>query len=313
MHMRSPSALRHWQSPVTGLLLLLPVLCAAAPPIWTLERAESTIRIAGSVHYLRESDYPLPEVLERAYRQADVLVVEYDTHEEGMPIRATALSSRVPRPGRLRTPGPLRRSMSTPEFTELRRLAEERGFDVFRLDRIKPWFAGMYVVEKKLAEAGFDPDLGVDNHLIDRAYDEDKPVMGLETAAEQREMFQSIPKEEQVDFLFQSLRSAPRIPSSMEKVVARWRAGDIAWLEDALLRDLKANPTEYERFSTRRNLRWADQLEALVDTGRNYLVVVGVMHLLGEQSLISLLEERGYQPTRWPKAVAAGGEAGGDR
>ena len=181
--------------------LLAAHVANASPPVWEMTLDQGKVRIAGSIHYLRDQDYPLPEILRRAYEDAETLVVEYDTRAQGQPVDPAVLVRRVPRPGRVDPPGPLRRHLSTPEFTSLRRLARDRGFDVDKLDNLKPWFAGMYVMDKALGEVGFSSDLGLDNRLLDMAHDDGKRVVSLESEADQRRLFGGISMAEQVDFL----------------------------------------------------------------------------------------------------------------
>jgi uncharacterized protein YbaP (TraB family) len=48
-----------------------------------------------------------------------------------------------------------------------------------------------------------------------------------------------------------------------------------------------------------RNLSWADQLTALSKTADgHHLVVVGTLHLVGEDSLVALMAKRGFAITR---------------
>lgn len=283
-----------------ALALALPAAAPAASPIWAVEGVEGTVRIAGTLHYLREEDHPLPGPLLRAFEQADALVVEYDMRPRGMPVRVRSLTRQVPRAGRIQPLGPLRRSLSTPEFTELRRLARKRDFDIDFLDSLEPWFAGMYVVERQLSLGGFEPEFGVDNYLINRAHEQGKPVISLDTAQEQRALFLETPREDQIEFLVSALEDAPRMPQAMASLAEKWRDGDLGWLERSLLWTMKGRPTEYERFALERNRRWAERLDARLGDGRNYLVLVGTVHLLGEDSLIDLLSRRGYRLARWP-------------
>lgn len=291
-------------------LLLLATGVAADPPLWEMTLDRSTVRIAGSIHYLREGDYPLPEVLRAAYERAGTLVVEYDTRQQGQPVNPMVLTRRVPRAGRLDPPGPLRRFLSIREFTALRRLARERGYDVDRLDDMKPWFAGMYVMERELGESGFRSDLGLDNRLLELAHEDDKRVISLESEADQRRLFGGISIEEQVDFLAEALEDAPRMAPAMARVVDTWKRGDLKALEETLLRNLKRRPGEYRRFSVDRNRNWVEKLAALPDDRGDYLVVVGVVHLLGDASLIVMLRERGFHLRRVEGAGDLAGASG---
>lgn len=40
---------------------------ASSLPLWELEGTRGRVQLLGSIHFLRASDYPLPEAMERAY------------------------------------------------------------------------------------------------------------------------------------------------------------------------------------------------------------------------------------------------------
>ncbi len=292
-----------------ALLALSALPAAASPPLWELTMDRSVVRIAGSLHYLREDDYPLPAILRRAYAEADRVVVEHDTSGGKSSVDPRVLTRQVPRAGRLKPAGELRRNLSTAEFTALRRLATERGFDVERLDDLRPWFAGIYVIDRKLEEAGFRSGLGLDNKVVEWAREDGKPIISLESRSEQRRLFNGVSVSEQVEFLMQSLRDAPRMGDAMANVVSNWRDGDLERLEASLLDNLKRRPDEYRHFAVDRNRRWLDRLTELPDDGSNYLVIVGTLHLLGDESLVALLREHGFEVRRIEKPDELGSGA----
>lgn len=300
---RTRAALRRTAAVVLALWALP---AAASPPLWELNLDGNLVRIAGSLHYLREDDYPLPGMVRCAYAEADTLVLEYDAARQGRPVDPAVLTRRVPRAGRMQPAGELRRFLSTPEFTALRRLARERDYDVERLDDLRPWFAGLYVIDRELGEAGFRSDLGLDEKLLEWARDDGKPVVSLESRSDRRRLFESIPMEDQVDFLIQSLRDAPRMGPAMTRVVDSWREGDLEQLERRLLTNLRRRPEEYQRFAVERNRQWLDRLLDLPGDGGDYLVAVGVMHVLGDDSLIAMLRDRGFDVRRMERADESG-------
>ena len=40
----------------------------AASPVWLVESGQNRLFLAGTIHVLRASDYPLPEAFETAYK-----------------------------------------------------------------------------------------------------------------------------------------------------------------------------------------------------------------------------------------------------
>jgi len=77
-----------------------------------------------------------------------------------------------------------------------------------------------------------------------------------------------------------------------------WRLGDIDYLEQTLLDDVSGYPELYETIVAGRNRLWVDTIEALLEQEEDYLVVVGALHLVGEDGVPQLLEQRGIKITQ---------------
>jgi len=77
-------------------------------------------------------------------------------------------------------------------------------------------------------------------------------------------------------------------------LIAAWRMGDIAYLEENLLADIANYPELYESIVADRNRNWANTIDKLLGDDEDYLVIVGALHLIGEDGVPQLLESRGY-------------------
>jgi len=58
---------------------------------------------------------------------------------------------------------------------------------------------------------------------------------------------------------------------------------------------MKEAPTVWWRLLDRRNAKWAPRIEAAIKSGKPTLVVAGALHFSGPQSVIALLQKRGYK------------------
>ena len=54
-------------------------------------------------------------------------------------------------------------------------------------------------------------------------------------------------------------------------------------------------PDAYDLLMASRNLDWMPEIEAMFEDADTELVLVGVAHLIGEDGLIQMLENRGYR------------------
>ena len=70
---------------VTLSFFLLTVAAQAGSPVWKISRGNSHFYLGGTIHILGESDYPLPDAFEAAYKKSDTLVFETDIQKSRDP------------------------------------------------------------------------------------------------------------------------------------------------------------------------------------------------------------------------------------
>ena len=57
-------------------------------------------------------------------------------------------------------------------------------------------------------------------------------------------------------------------------------------------------PDLYRRLTIERNRAWVQQIDRMLESRDDYLVVVGAMHLVGPESVVDLLRRRGHRVTQ---------------
>jgi uncharacterized protein YbaP (TraB family) len=102
----------------------------------------------------------------------------------------------------------------------------------------------------------------------------------------------------QRDLLMQTLAESAAIRDIMDDLISAWRSGDIDYLEETLLDDVSGYPELYETIVASRNRLWVDTIDDLLERDEDYLVVVGALHLVGEDGVPRLLEQRGVRITQ---------------
>jgi uncharacterized protein YbaP (TraB family) len=274
---------------LSGISLLAASACADGLPLWLIEDADNRIWLLGSIHLLREQDYPLPEPMRSAYEEAETLVMELDMDELDPARAATAMFTRAATPeGRT-----LASLMGPEKFARARTTAAEAGIDLDRFRRTEPWYAALTVTQMQLARHGYDPRHGLDAHMAALARRDGKPVDGLETFEEQLAFFDELPVSLQSDMLLEALSELQHLDAGMRETVDAWLSGDSDYLADVLLEELRAYPELYDTLVVGRNRRWAPRLARLLEDESDYLVIVGALHLVGPDSVLELLAAEG--------------------
>jgi uncharacterized protein YbaP (TraB family) len=144
-----------------------------------------------------------------------------------------------------------------------------------------------------MTQLGYRSDQGLEQYLLERAQRDRKPIYGLETVTDQVRVFDGLTPAEQEALLEQTLFELDSAGREMDELLTAWRDGSLATLTDKLSASFEEFPGLYETLVIDRNRNWLPELERLAAQTGRHLVVVGALHLVGENSVVDLLRERG--------------------
>jgi uncharacterized protein len=277
----------------SALLLAAPALARDQHVLWTVAGRHNTVYLLGSIHLLRATDGGLPAVANDAYVDAEQLIMEIDM--DAADAEPAALLGTMQQAAML-PPGQTLRSVLGADYARIASQTEESGLPLEPFDSFAPWFVALTVMSLELAKRGFDPSLGVEQTLAARATSDRKPITGLETAQQQFAVLSGLPLTEQKRFLMMTLDETGRMDEEIDQLLAAWRTGDTQELETLLSAEFERFPELYKPLTEDRNRAWLGKIESMLDDDRDdYLVVVGALHLVGRNSVVDLLEARGYE------------------
>lgn len=288
-----------WQVTKRLILAWLALLPALAPAdnathpvtLWMAEGAGNRVYLLGSVHLLREQDHPLPRVIDAVYDDAETLYMELDMDD----LDPVLMQATINDLGMLDEGTSLRDVMGEDLYAEAIARAAELELPLDMLDRTEPWLAAITVEQLALARIGFNPSYGIEMHLLRRALSDNKEILGFESVEQQLAYLDGLSLDAQRALLMQTLTESAGIREIMDDLILAWRSGDIDYLEQTLLDDVSGYPELYETIVVSRNRLWVDTIEALLEQEEDYLVVVGALHLVGEDGVPQLLEQRGIK------------------
>lgn len=282
-----------------ALLWALPAVAAADPAghpvtMWMAESASNRVYILGSVHLLRKQDHPLPQVIDSAYDDAETLYMELDMDD----LDPVGMQATINRIGMLDEDVTLREVMGEDRYAEAMKLAAALDMPLEMLERTEPWFAAITVEQMALARIGFNPLYGIEMHLLKRASVDGKEIHGFESVEQQLGYLDGLSLEAQRELLLQALEEGASMREVMDDLISAWRSGDIDYLERTLLDDVSRYPELYDTIVADRNRLWVETIRKLLGQGEDYLVVVGALHLVGEDGVPRLLEQHGVRITQ---------------
>ena len=110
-------------------------------------------------------------------------------------------------------------------------------------------------------------------------------------------------------FLAESLQEAEKGAAETQRLHAAWRRGDAVELWNGMVADMRTQyPRLYQRINVDRNDAWVPKIRRILDQpgDDDALVVVGALHLLGDDGVVEKLRARGYQVERICSACKTG-------
>ena len=254
----------------------------AEPLHWQATKGNLSFDIVGSIHVGKSSMYPLPVTLYERLATSSGLIIEVDLSD------LRAITYPIPSVTS-------QQILTKQQYRQLDNIAQQLKQNIDRLAKLPPWSSALQLQFLHLQQLGYSAEQGVDVHLIRQAQQIDIALLPLETAQYQIDVLTNLPNSGQ-ELLIALLDDWENQHGITECLIESWQKGDSAKLEQLLKQSEMSAQMEYSLI-TKRNHDWVDKLispDFLPSSSGHYLVVVGTLHLVGEDSVLTLLQEQGF-------------------
>ena len=266
---------------------------AGEPAVWTLADEDTTIRIMGTVHFLRPDLEWRSAAIDTALDEADTLVFEADVSS---PEAASEMMKFVSSKAIFTDGRQLTSLLDKTQTAELKEALDYLGFPLGAMQTFRPWYAAVTLSVLQMQKDGFDPTAGVEQVLEKEGKAAGKSFAYLETVEQQLGRFADLPDEEQVDFLISSAESIEEGGEMLDVLVSEWEDGDVNGLGLLMSNpEMMGSDAIYNALLKSRNQDWVPKIEAMLDEPGTVLIAVGAGHLAGKDSVIQLLRADGYE------------------
>jgi uncharacterized protein YbaP (TraB family) len=282
-----------------GCMLGLLLAGCATPPrplLWRISGGDRSVYLLGSLHFLKDGDYPLSSDVEAAYRHVERLVFEVSPAEMTSPATAALVSEHGTYPDAKHT---LKDDLSPAVWQQVLAYGAKNDLPEADLQRYRPWMVSMRMSVLECQKIGLTSDAGLDQHFMRLAETDHKTTSGLETFDQQLAISYNLPVRDQVQMLKESLDGLADLQKGIQNEHDIWRRGDGETLAAQAKSGMATYPDFYQKLIVQRNRNWVPLIEGMLrDHGRDALVIVGAVHLEGPDGVVSLLQHDGYTVER---------------
>lgn len=268
--------------------IVFPLSTFADPAIWKISGKANTVYLFGSIHVANKSMYPLGKTVEQSFDQSDVLVVEVDEAKVDQVQLQQLMMSRGFYPGT----ETIKDHISKETFDLLQKVLNNIGVPYVTVARMKPGIIALTLTVAKMVQMGYSPELGIDRHFMQKARGQ-KEIHQLETTEQQMELLLGFSNDDLL--LKQTLFSIHKMESMIADLIQAWVDGDTRIMEKLMLTDQITEFPEFKNVLKQliddRNVSMAKKIQHMLADNKNYFVVVGAGHLVGEKGIVSILKK----------------------
>ncbi len=272
------------------------------PLLWKVSDDDNVVYLLGSFHLLKPGDYPLSRDVNDAFADAEAVVFELPPEQMNSPQLGVQMMQAAVRTDGTRLDGELPPDTAQKLqawLADNAAMLQASGLTAERLQMFEPWFVALMISMTEMTKQGLDPKFGLDQHFVAAAGFAGKRTDGFETGAQQIAFLDGMDKKEQLQFIDEALSQAGT--DDLQRLHAHWRAGDGEAIWNEMGADMRDRyPELYRHINVERNDAWLPKIEQmLAEPGTDdTLVVVGALHLLGDDGVVEKLRAKGYAVER---------------
>ncbi|KFZ36818.1 hypothetical protein HR45_14475 [Shewanella mangrovi] len=275
------TATRRWLTVICSVALFFSSALWANTPVspvfYQVNFQGKTAWLLGSFHVGKAEFYPLPSNISDAYASAGALVLEVDVRD----------------PAAI---GLMRKYGMTPATPDAKTKAAVDNYCADKpycdqFTKLSPWLQALQFTMLRLSQNGYSADYGTETQLIKQLGQ--RPLLALETAESQVEMLSSI----NIKTQWAMVRDAVSAPDSdLAQLVDAWKTGNakkLSQLSEAELQRQGGTELVKTVLWDRNRVMASGVLNYLNAADKPLFVAVGAGHLVGEHSVVQLLQKAG--------------------
>lgn len=259
--------------------------------VWKVSKGDDAVYVGGTIHILPISEFPLPAKFTQTYEKSDTLVFEVK-----MPDPTDIEGQRKMMAGLAYAEGKtLKDDVSEETYEALNAYLSNFGATADQLAQFKPGMVASMLVAME-AQRSQLAGQGVDAYFMQLAARDGKNSEYLESLDFQINMLANMGAGEEDRLISETLETLPKLKDMLKSTIKAWREGDTKKIDELVVATFKReSPTSFDDVFTKRNQNWLPQIEAMFGDDDQEFVLVGAGHLVGDGSVIDLLEAKGYK------------------
>ncbi len=271
--------------------IIFTVPAFAESPVWRISKNGNQVFLGGTLHVLSRADFPLPAAFDAAFDHSSLLVLETDIQKLQAPAFQEVILQQTRYPGE----ESIADFLKPDTLQALKDHLASRAIPFERMQKFKPGMLSVVLTMVELQRLG-QAGTGVDEFYNLKALNEDREIKYLEAVSDQISFIAEMGEGNENEFIKFTLADLEDIAENLQSLKTAWKTGDNDQMQKIAVTPWKGRfPEIYHSLVVERNNQWIPQIEAMMKTEEVELVLFGMLHLVGEEGILSQLKKRGYK------------------
>lgn len=262
--------------------------------------SDSKVYLFGSIHVADKRAFPLPKEVMDAYNESDYIAVEFDV-DEFMDDTASQIS--MLQMMLYSNDKTLKSELDEETYNALVRYLKAHDMYNKNYESYRPVFQYMLLSEIQSSKSKLSSDMGIDMYFLDRAKKDNKGILEYESPMYQYSMLTDLPDELFIYFIEESIKNEKSSIISERLLYEMWLMGKVdivAKLSEVFdyEEDDKHLQEMLDEYNTAlediRNDEMTEKTREFFHVNKSVFVVVGAMHIVGEDGIANQLRDYGY-------------------
>jgi len=271
-----------------SLGLALPAV--AAPAMWRIADEDSQVWLFGSVHAFNTRVKWRTTAFNEALKDADLVFFEMPTSVSDDEYFQAMATHGLNRKGKV-----LSDYLTKKQQVQLAQVVLALRLNSVEMESMRPWFAAMTIAGIAGETAGGKLRPGVEDSI--KREIPNRKERGFDTLETQLRVLADLSDKAQVKMLMETITG--KTSGGPIDLTSSWLGGDVEGLYGPTAAAFgKPGSETFNALLTKRNKRWAGQIEQLLASDQDVMVIVGAAHFGGSSGLPELLRKRGITVER---------------
>lgn len=275
--------------------LLQPTTTGTRALIWEVKSADglNVAFLFGTIHVGKASFYPLPAVVDQAFRRSAKLVVEANITDQK---DAAEIGRLIDFP----KGETIEKHISPQLLVRLKDQLARSKIPYANVAGMRPVMLGGLLPIVEFVQLGYEMNQGLDLKLTQRAQAEKKPILELESSLAQIQLLTSMSPQLQEAFLENAIAMLEqgRTADQVTGIVNAWQLGDaklLVEITDEVSKNGRMVGPLNDILLGQRHPAMLAKIEGYLSSNVTHFIAVGALHLVGKTGLIEMLMTRGYK------------------